>query len=39
MKAKSRDIVWHIYHTILAVELGAIVVIESIELIITLNQY
>jgi len=39
MKSKSRGIVWHIYHTILAVELGAIVVIESIELIITLNQY
>jgi hypothetical protein len=39
MKSKSKDIVWHIYHTILAVELGAIVVIESIELIITLNQY
>lgn len=39
MKAKSRGIVWHIYHTILALELGAIVVIESIELIITLNQY
>ena len=33
MKAKSRGIVWHIYHTILAVELGIIVIIESIELV------
>ena len=29
---KSRGVVWHIYHTILAIELGIIVVIESIEL-------
>ena len=29
---KSRGVVWHIYHTILAVELGIIVVIEFIEL-------
>lgn len=29
---KRRDIVWHIYHTILAVELGAVAIIEFIEL-------
>ena len=32
MKKKRRDIVWHIYHTILAVELGAVAIIEFIEL-------
>ena len=31
-KAEDRPILWHIYHTILAVELGAIVIIEFIEL-------
>jgi hypothetical protein len=29
---KSRGVIWHIYHTILAIELGIIVIIESIEL-------
>ena len=32
MRKKRRDIVWHIYHTILAVELGAVAIIEFIEL-------
>jgi len=32
MKKKRRDIVWHLYHTILAVELGAVAIIEFIEL-------
>tara|TARA_B100000900_G_C20501324_1_gene683868 strand:- start:310 stop:522 length:213 start_codon:yes stop_codon:yes gene_type:complete len=31
-KKKRRDIVWHIYHTILAIELGAVAIIEFIEL-------
>ena len=29
----GRGVLWHIYHTILALELAAIVVIETIELI------
>ena len=32
MKKKSKYIVWHIYHTILAIELGLVVIIEFIEL-------
>ena len=31
-KKKRRDVVWHIYHTILAIELGAVAIIEFIEL-------
>jgi len=33
----SRPILWHIYHTILAVELALIVAIEFAELIISLQ--
>jgi hypothetical protein len=33
MKKKySRGVVWHIYHTILAIELGIVALIEFIEL-------
>jgi hypothetical protein len=32
MKKKSKNVVWHIYHTILAIELGLVVIIEFIEL-------
>tara|TARA_R100001163_G_C5002132_1_gene150887 strand:- start:305 stop:430 length:126 start_codon:yes stop_codon:yes gene_type:complete len=28
---KTRNLVWHLYHTILAVELGIIMVIEILE--------
>jgi hypothetical protein len=31
-KKENHSVVWHFYHTILAVELGMIVVIEFIEL-------
>jgi|TARA_R110002051_G_scaffold223936_2_gene287116 hypothetical protein len=31
-KIKEQGIVWHIYHTILAIELGLVVIIEFIEL-------
>ena len=31
-KKNRRDLVWHIYHTILALELGAVAIIEFIEL-------
>tara|TARA_R100000655_G_C2868720_1_gene172940 strand:- start:231 stop:347 length:117 start_codon:yes stop_codon:yes gene_type:complete len=30
-KLKTRGLVWHLYHTILAVELGIIMVIEILE--------
>ncbi len=31
---KSKGVVWHIYHTILAIELGLVVIIEFTELMI-----
>ena len=33
MKKSKRDVVWHIYHTILAIELAMVVVIQTISLI------
>ena len=35
-KKKGNSIVWHIYHTILAIELALVVIIEFIELMIQL---
>ena len=35
-KKKGNSIVWHIYHTILAIELALVVIIELIELMIQL---
>jgi hypothetical protein len=35
MKKDSRPLLWHIYHTILAIELAIIVIIELTELILT----
>ena len=31
-KKKGNCVIWHIYHTILAIELGLVVIIEFIEL-------
>jgi hypothetical protein len=31
-KKKGNGVIWHIYHTILAIELGLVVIIEFIEL-------
>tara|TARA_R100000742_G_C4270874_1_gene89656 strand:- start:409 stop:543 length:135 start_codon:yes stop_codon:yes gene_type:complete len=33
---KNKGIVWHIYHTILAIELGIVATIEFIELMMNL---
>ena len=35
-KKKGNNIIWHIYHTILAIELALVVIIEFIELMIQL---
>ena len=35
-KKKGNSVVWHIYHTILAIELALVVIIEFIELMIQL---
>jgi len=35
--SKKRSVVWHIYHTILAIELGIVATIEFIELMMTIN--
>lgn len=32
-KKDSRPIIWHIYHTILAIELALVVIIQAISLI------
>ena len=35
-KKKGNSVIWHIYHTILAIELALVVIIEFIELMIQL---
>ena len=35
-KKKGNSVIWHIYHTILAIELALVVIIELIELMIQL---
>tara|TARA_R100000781_G_scaffold114748_1_gene86446 strand:+ start:1352 stop:1480 length:129 start_codon:yes stop_codon:yes gene_type:complete len=35
-KRKSKGVVWHIYHTILAIELAIVATVEVIELVMSL---